>query len=723
MWAVPTIHPAATFRSPTQLGPLMAHVQGFIERGALGFEDPPRLEENPSLERLIWLEKKARKFGLPLSVDVESAPPEVGRKEWALLPQYAQLRVVGVGIDYRYRDTTGKIWDGVGLSWFFTSMSSRVWRYYRQLMADPTIPKVFVNGQAFDVPMLERHGCKFGGELHDIRDMRRAMVSVSRTGLAAQTAIFRNCRPWKAEALRDEGDEKGFLDASVIPRKKILKYNAEDTVRAAQVNSAHRRELRDSDKSERIRIERLYQQHLRTSVVGAEMSLKGFPVDEKRRRELSRELYRIARTNADELARLIRPFAKVKIVEPDQDPTKFKDCFRISMRGGPNDNDLAALLYKQCRKPGIDSFDLEVPLSEKCWTESGKPSTNRNALLVLFTQPNTPAEVKEICKAAWKVDAPLKAKSTFVDSDTVLSRIGPDGRLHASINTVGAETGRWTCSDPNLFNLSELVEEESGDLRGALPNVREMYWAGPGRTIVHRDFSGLELEVMLEITGDELLARLLASGDAHSARVREWFHLPPDAVVPKGLRKQGKTVGFSSQYAAGVETVYTKVLEKDPDARFEDVHALWLLFRDPIVGHVGIVRHWDREQKFAEIHGHNATRIMDRRRYYPPDTALSPTETSNYSVQGTAADIANGTMVGDDPKDYAKSLHGQLRRYFPDAWLAMHTYDSFDVICKVKDAPAINRLMDECMSRPRDAGRGLRIFKSDGKIDQNWGKV
>lgn len=718
-WAVPVIHPAATFRTPTQLGPLMAHIEGFIRRGAFGFTPLPKLLEDPPLKALQKLERIARKRGLPLSIDVEASPPKNGRKEWALLPMYARLRTVGIGIDYPHKDKDGKQWDGLGLSWFFP-LDKRVWRYILKLFADPSLEKVCMNGFSYDVPMLERHGVKFGGTIHDIRDMRRAMVSTSRTSLAFQASIEKQCAPWKAEASEDDDDEKGYIDPSRIKRHKVLRYNAEDTVRAAQVRQAQVNYLLRQDGGERTRIERLYKHGVRLAKVGAEMAIKGFPINEDKRQELSRNLTAMARTRAKEVARLVAPHAKVKILAPGENGAKYKDHFRISANGGVNDNDLAALLFRECRKKGISSFDLDVPLSEKCWTNSGKPSVNRDALLFLFAQDNTPEEVKQICFAVWKADSPLKARSTYIESDKVLARIGPDGRLHASINTCAAETGRWTCSDPNLFNLSEEVEEDSGDLRGDLPNIRAMYEAPPGWVIVHRDFSGVELEVMYDRTADELLRKLLLSGDVHTQRVREWFNKPAPMEVPKGLRRQAKTVGFSSQYGGGLETVFMKVLAKDPNAKWEDVQVLWHLFR---TNHVGIVNGWQRAMHLAETLGYNETYILKRRRHYPPDTPIKITECLNYEVQGTAADIANSTMVGIEEHHYAKSLHGMLKRYFPDAWLAMHTYDSFDVICKKKDGPAVNRMMEECMNGPWDAGRGLRIFPSDGSIARSWGNV
>lgn len=693
MFAMHVLSPGVTFQSPDQLGPLESHVEGFVKVGRQGPPPRPLLYSEPHVAELQRLAEACRKHRLCLAVDVESRPPRTGKAEWALLPGFAELRAFGVGAAFG---------NGVGMSWMYPA-STTVWAEFKRLMADKTIGKVLMNGHSYDLPLLERYGVQFHGPIHDIRDSRRALVSVSKTSLSFQVSIYYpGVRPWKVEAASDES-EKGFVDASRIKRSKILKYNAEDCVWTARLRGQHLREFKD-DPQDRVRLERLYRHQLRIAQCASRMSLRGFPVDEEKRRELRLDLTLLARERAAELRKLIG---------------KRAPGFRISDTGGVNEADLAALIYKPCRKPGIDGFDLEVPMSDRCLTDSGKPAVNRNALLFLSIQDNCPDELKAIMRAVWRADSPLKARSTYIDSDKVLSRIGPDGRMHASFNSCGTETGRWSCSNPNLFNLSEVKEADS--IQGELPNVRAMYTAGkPGWVIVHRDFKGLELAVMKDYTKDAVLARMLASGDAHNARVQEWFGLKPGDPIPKQLRSMGKGVGFASNYGAGLETVFLVVLALLPAASFEDISRLHALFKEK---HTGIVEHWNKSVAFAEQFGFNETMILNRRRYYPPGFRLSPTETSNYAIQGTAADIANSTMVGVDTGDYAHSLEARLARYFPDAWLACHVYDSFDIVCREKDALAIDQLMDECMRGPWDAGAGPREFLSDGKIGYRWSDV
>lgn len=683
MWVVPAIHPAATFRQPGQLGPLKAHIAGFVRRTLTG--EPasklPRVSVNPPLSELLRLLDAARHHRLPLSVDVETG-------QHGNLASHARLRAIGVGIDHGA---------GLGMSWAWQPGPAII-RELAAAFADPKLIKLFVNGWAYDIPILTRYGFKIRGPVHDIRDSRRALDSTSRVSLAAQASYYLTVAPWKREAVVDD-DEKGHVSEST-PLEKLLPYNALDCVYAAQIRRHHKRELRE----EGPRVQRIYRQLLRLARVGGDIHVKGLYFFRSEQARLRKELLDTFRARKAELQTLLRK--------------RGGSNFRITDRGGVNESDLKALLFRQCAKPGIKSFGLEVPLSDKSWTEGGKPAVNRDALLVLFSQSNTPDEAKAIIRACWKVDAPLKLLSTFVESKLIEDAIGPDGHIHPKVNTVGTETYRWACKSPNLMNLPEAKDADAGALQGTLPNVRALYGAPPGFVVVHRDFSQLELEVMAEYTGDPVLKAGLAAGDVHSARARDWFGIPEGEPVPKALRRQTKIVGFSSQYGAGIETVYSKVLEQDPDADFTETEALFTTFREK---HPRIVEFWKTSLEQATTLGYSEAPIMGYRRYYPPGHTISHTDTSNYPIQGGAAAIANCTMVGID--SWEGSLYARLRAEHPRAWLALHTYDSFDVICPEKEAEAVDKLLNECMQGPWQIGDAPKLFKSDGKIGQKLSDV
>lgn len=689
MFFMPVVHPASTFRTPAALGPLQAHVENFIHMGINGLPPRPKLEANPPVRRLRKMLRLCKRKKLALAVDVET-----GR--FGHIAAFAQLRILGVGVGI------GRGW---GLSWDVKKLTPEVRRLLKHALADKTLQKVTMNGRAYDKVVLRKHGYPLRGPLHDIRDLRRALSSTSKLSLAHQASIYLKCRAWKAEVLEDEGDVKGYVQLGKQLQWKDFRYNAEDCVRTSQIFIKQRVELAAKNKQTDGNTRLIYEQMKRVSQVGADMMEKGFLFDKERAATLSAELTAIFKRERAVLRKMLAKRA------PD---------FTISPKGGVNENDLRALLFRECKKPGIKGFNLEVPLNELCYTDTGLPAVNQDALLYLYSQSDTPDEVRALMKQCWKVDSPLKARSTYVDSPRVRDAIGPDGRVHGSVNTCAAETYRWSMSKPNLFNLSEEIEEKAQNLRGVLPNVRDLYIAPKGRVLVHRDWDQLELNVMSDYTGDKLLKQMLATSDPHTARARAWFNIPEPEEVPHMTRRQGKVVGFASQYAAGVETVFMIVLAQMPDTDFERVHALWATFRDQ---HVGIVKHWADSMAFAEEFGYNEAPLMGYRRYYPFGQPIKPTETSNYAIQSGAAAIANCTLVGREPSDYKRSLHYLLKKHYPNANIVMHVYDSFDIECDARDAEGVDELLEECMSGPWLISGTPRKFTSSGKIGQRWSEV
>jgi DNA polymerase-1 len=626
---------------------------------------------------------------------------------------FAELKILGVGIDY------GPGW---GLSWDWERMPFRVRSLLREVFRSNKWTKCGMNLAGYDEVVLARYDMKLSGPVHDIRDGRRALSASSRLALDHQASLYLpGCPPWKTWVREDEdGNVKGSYEVHTV-RDSDLAYNAEDCVRTAQIRTKHRPELREGG----ARVKRIYAQLRKLSKVAGSMMANGFPIDRGMQATLSVQLMSIFKREAGAFTQLVK---------------KRAPHFRFDA-DGLNSDDYKALLFRECSKPGIKSFGLEVPLSDKCWTESGQPSVGKDALLYLYAQPDTPDEVRSLLRQGWKVNAPLKLRSTNVKSRLVENAIGPDHRVHPSINSGAAETYRWTCSRPNLFNLSKEVLEEDESLRGVLPNVRALYVAPKGYCIVSRDWKGLELEVMAEVTGDKALRRMLNNDvpsekkcaktgkplkmDVHTQRVREWFHLPPDVNAPTQVRVQAKKVGFSSQYGGGIEMIYMKVLEQDQAADFDEVMALWLKFKET---HVGIVEWWERSMDEARTHGYNEAPIMGYRRVYPPTddgrAMIKPTETSNYRVQAGAAAIANSTLVGcGDEESFKCSVAYRLQREYPHAWIAMHVYDSIDVIAREQDAEGVNALLEECMRGPWAIGSRPRPYASDGKIGQRWSEV
>lgn len=148
-------------------------------------------------------------------------------------------------------------------------------------------------------------------------------------------------------------------------------------------------------------------------------------------------------------------------------------------------------------------------------------------------------------KALSKIDLPLtkaileyrtvsKLLSTYIEA--IPNKIEKmTGRLHASFNQNGADTGRFSSSDPNLQNIPT-----SG-------GIRNMFKATDGMYMVGADFSQQEPRLLAHLCGDENMIDAYKSGkDLYSTMASLAYHVSyeecrefyPDGTVNKEGKKR-----------------------------------------------------------------------------------------------------------------------------------------------------------------------------------------
>jgi DNA polymerase I-like protein with 3'-5' exonuclease and polymerase domains len=118
----------------------------------------------------------------------------------------------------------------------------------------------------------------------------------------------------------------------------------------------------------------------------------------------------------------------------------------------------------------------------------------------------------------------------------------PAGNIHCSFNMGGTRTGRLSCTDPNLQQVPK--------------ELRRMFVAREGHSLVVRDLSSIEPFLIAYITEDERLCKLLIEGrNFHSNNVRIFTGV--DATDKEVKEKYGKErdlakeIALSMLYGAG----------------------------------------------------------------------------------------------------------------------------------------------------------------------------
>jgi DNA polymerase I-like protein with 3'-5' exonuclease and polymerase domains len=115
-----------------------------------------------------------------------------------------------------------------------------------------------------------------------------------------------------------------------------------------------------------------------------------------------------------------------------------------------------------------------------------------------------------------------------------LSSVAVDGRIYASYNPIGAQTGRTSCSEPNLQQLPHETRARSS-IRPAA-----------GRAFIRADYSQLQIVIAAWLSRDPNMIRILNTpgGDIHAAT----------AAAAGCSRDQAKAINFGFLFGAGADT-------------------------------------------------------------------------------------------------------------------------------------------------------------------------
>lgn len=463
----------------------------------------------------------------------------------------------------------------------------------------------------------------------------------------------------------------------------LLNYNALDTVFTARVYRKMRSEL-DA------RTEKLYQLHLRQADLASRMGQRGFYVDEARRTALAAELDKLY----DERLKELLDYVGVE-----------------GFQG--TENQLRAIIYARHETGTLKKFGLPDPVGSLMYTneEMDECAVDRNALMQILISPLSSPELKKTIELYWRANAPWKLRSTYVESHLV--RQGTyNGRLHASWNSCGTETMRWSCSGPNLQNLSE--KKESSDLRGELPNVRSMYRAAPGYLLVHADYSQLELRVMEIVSGDTALKAALDTGDVYSFDAQQWFPDAKNLTVAEikkqkpGIRKSCKIIHLASQYLAGTDTVHNQALQQDRTFKYaatQALHKSWHKTYSQTVqfGH-------DQMEEVGRT-GYSEGKFLFGRRVYPAQPPIN--EVINYPIQRTAGELMSVAMDEVDRR---------LNSEVPGAHIITQIHDALDVECRPEQVEKVRAILED-MGAPRTICGRTREFPVEIKVGTYWSEV
>lgn len=191
------------------------------------------------------------------------------------------------------------------------------------------------------------------------------------------------------------------------------------------------------------------------------------------------------------------------------------------------------------------------------------------------------------------------------------------GRIHAGYDQLGADTGRFTCKEPNVHGIPR--------------RVRNCFVASPGHKLIKADYSQEEVRIAAEITKDKSLIADIGNGlDLHCHFASVVLNKPLADVTDKE-RQTAKAMVFSLLYGSGVTGLWDSLLEKGIVLSQEQVQQLRGQFFRRYAG----VAEWYGSMRRAKV---TEMRTLSGRRRLWPEYASFP-EACNTPIQGTGADI------------------------------------------------------------------------------------
>ncbi|ADH63242.1 DNA-directed DNA polymerase [Allomeiothermus silvanus DSM 9946] len=194
------------------------------------------------------------------------------------------------------------------------------------------------------------------------------------------------------------------------------------------------------------------------------------------------------------------------------------------------------------------------------------------------------------------------------------------GRIHPSWQQIGAESGRMSCSRPNL----QQVPRE--------PAYRACFQAPGGRVLIKADYSQIELRLAAQIAGEKRMLEAFEQGeDLHTLTARL---VTGKAEPSREDRQLAKALNFGLLYGMGSEGLRTYAranygLELSP----QEAEALREAFFRAYPG----LRAWHRHQPEGEV---EVRTLAGRRR-----VTGRYTEKLNTPVQGSGADGLKLTLA------------------------------------------------------------------------------
>jgi len=251
------------------------------------------------------------------------------------------------------------------------------------------------------------------------------------------------------------------------------------------------------------------------------------------------------------------------------------------------------------------------------------------------------------------IERETNGKKTLIEKKSLLI----NGRVHTNFKSHGAETGRFSSSEPNLQNIPS--SGEYGKL------VRNLFVAPPGYKLVVADYSQIEPRIIAAFSQDPVLVENYLTGKDIYTTIGDTMGVD---------RKAGKVLVLAISYGVGPDKIAASIGCSVTEAK--------KLLRDFEAKFSSIAKYKAKVVRMAKQSGSvpYVETLLGRRRYIPDllhreQGLLSRAERQafNTMIQGSAADLmklalirAHSCFVDEPNINVILTVHDELVTITPE---------------------------------------------------------
>lgn len=344
--------------------------------------------------------------------------------------------------------------------------------------------------------------------------------------------------------------------------------------------------------------------------------------------------------------------------------------------------------------------------------------------LPLVKERSTDASVLKALESKHPIVASLlrhrklaKLRGTYAKG--MIPHIRDDGRIHPTYLIDGAVTGRISCADPNLQNITspERDEKNSDEQFGKM--CRDIFVVPDDYDLFEGDMAQQELRVAAFLSGDEtLISEFLAVPpvDIHAKTASVVYGVPIEQVT-KAQRTRSKTVTFGLLYGKtdeglaeqlGITLEEAREIRKTVLGRFKQLAVYLRAMVRRAHSEGGVYTWWDGNERarWRPLYDVAANGPKARPQIFHAENAAV-----NTPIQGTAADFVTASLW---------PLVSWIIETRAPAKVVCTVHDSILVECRKDFTPTLARKMHQIMTS-HNSGRVPLV--PDFKCGPRWGSM